>query len=121
MSKEKKEKGWGRFKKWCNDNIEVILFSGLTIGAGVVAYMFGKDIGYAEGLNEFRGMHINTVEDIIDDCGHEAAFIALDSVRSNADTYKELLDNPDNVICEIGKKYYDSDFIKKLRSVLYDD
>lgn len=119
--KVKKEKKENKLIKWCKDHAVELTFGTLFVGAGVAGYIFGKDNGYIKGLNEFRKMHIDVMETAIDECGHEAAFIALKTVRDDSSMYKMLLDNPDGVIGKVGEKYFDSDYIKKLRGALYDD
>lgn len=119
--KVKKEKKENRVIKWCKDHAVELTFGTLFAAAGVAGYILGKDNGYIKGLNEYRGMHIDIMETAIDECGHEAAFIALKTVRDDSSMYKTLLNNPDKVISEVGEKYFDSDYIKKLRGALYDD
>lgn len=119
--KLKKEKKENKLIKWCKDHAVELTLGTLLVGAGVAGYIFGKDNGYIKGLNEFRKMHIDVMETAIDECGHEAAFIALKTVRDDSNMYKTLLDNPDGVIGKVGEKYFDSDYIKKLRGALYDD
>ena len=119
--KVKKEKKENKLINWCKDHVVELTFGTLFVGAGVAGYILGKDNGYIKGLNEYRKMHIDIMETAIDECGHEAAFIALKTVRDDSNMYKTLLDNPDEVIWKVGEKYFDSDYIKKLRGALYDD
>ena len=118
--KVKKEKKENKLIKWCKDHVVELTFGTLFVGAGVAGYILGKDNGYIKGLNEYRKMHIDIMETAIKECGCEAAFIALKTVRDDSSMYKMLLDNPDGVIGKVGEKYFDSDYIKKLRGALYD-
>ena len=103
----KKKKEPGKVMKWCNDHIVEILMGVLMAGSGAAGLIIGKNYfynkGYANGLNEFRANHVNTAKMIINDAGEAAAFTALDLVRSDANMYKTLLDDPDAVLKKVGE------------------
>ena len=122
VKETKKKKEPGKVMKWCNDHIVEILMGILMAGSGAAGLIIGKDYfynkGYANGLNEFRANHVNTARMIINDAGEEAAFTALNLVRSDANMYKTLLDDPDTVLKKVGEIYGDSDYVKVMKKAL---
>lgn len=117
-----KKKEPGKVMKWCNDHIVQILMGVLMAGSGAAGLIIGKDYfynkGYTNGLNEFRANHVNTARMIINDAGEEAAFTALNLVRSDVNMYKTLLDDPDTVLKKVGEIYGDSDYVKVMKKAL---
>ena len=120
MKEQKKQKDnvWTKVKKFGNDHLVQILMGILFAGGGVAGYMIAKDRcygnGYADGMKEFRKQHINTALNLIDECGHESAFLALNHVRKNGKNYAMLVEDPDAVLRQVGEKYYQSGYIKNL-------
>lgn len=122
MEKHKKEGKWNRFKKWGTDHLTEILMGALFIGGASAGFIIGKDHGfsngYTKGLVEFRKDHIDISKALIDECGCEAAFKALNLVRSNPEMYEKLMKDPDAVIAKVHDLYYDSEYIKKCLNAL---
>ena len=118
---KQKDSVWTRFKKFGNDHLVQILMGILFAGGSVAGYMIAKDRcygnGYADGMKEFRKQHIDTALNLIDECGHESAFLALDHVRSSDQNYKLLMKDPDAVVRQVGEKYYQSGYIKNLTDI----
>lgn len=94
-----------------------IYLSFAAVMAGV-AYYFGFQKGHILGLNEFRKMHVDTTKVIIDQAACDAAFEALDMVRSNPSAYETLMKNPDAVLVEVQKAFYKRDNTKALLEAL---
>lgn len=115
---KEKESKWSRFKKWFTNHGEEIFMITLLMGGAasglVIGYDCGRSKGYTKGLSEFRGMHKDICNTIIDECGQQAAFEALNLVRSNPDMMKKLMSDPDAVIDKVGHIYYNNDYIQKL-------
>ena len=99
-------------KKWLNDHTVEILMGFLLAGGTAAGIIIGKDIGYAKGLSEFRKHHCELAKMILDDAGQHGAFLALNHVRSDGKVYKQLLENPDGVLNDVAKLFYDSDYTK---------
>ena len=118
MKKCDKQSKRVRLKKWfVNHGEEIFMITLLTGGAAsglIIGYDCGRSKGYTKGLSEFRGMHKDICNTIIDECGHQAAFEALNLVRSNPGMMKKLMSDPDAVINKVGHIYYDNDYIQKL-------
>ena len=112
-----KDSKWKRFKNWGNDHLTEILMGTLLVGGASAGFIIGKDRGfsngYVKGLTEFRQNHIDISKTIIDECGHEAAFKALNLVRSNPEMLDKLMKDPDAVIAKVHELYYDSEYVKK--------
>lgn len=115
---KEKESKWSRFKKWfTNHGEEIFMITLLTGGAAsglVIGYDCGRSKGYTKGLSEFRGMHKDICNTIIDECGHQAAFEALNLIRKDPEMLDLLMKDPDKVINKVGHIYYDNDYIQKL-------
>lgn len=117
-TKVAKKKEPGKVMKWLNDHtIEIlmgILVAG-SAGAGVLLsmdYFYAK--GYMKGLVEYRLKHIELAKTILDEGGSDAAFTALNLVRSDGENYKLLLDNPNSVLQKVYDIYYSSGYGKTM-------
>ena len=114
MAKDKK-KG---IHKFVDEHVTELVISSALIGGIVAGFIIGKDIGwtngYSKGLVEFRDAHNNVCKELIDKAGSNAAFAALNLVRSDEVVYDILLKNPDMVLKKAEKAFYDLDEIKEL-------
>lgn len=115
---KEKESKWSRFKKWAKRHEESILFvmtfaEGAVV-SGIIVKGFAHDSGYSKGLNEFRNLHKDVCNTIIDECGHQAAFEALNLIRKDPEMLDLLMKDPDKVISKVGHIYYNNDFVQKL-------
>lgn len=111
---ETKKKKPGKVMKWLDDHTVEILMGFLLVGGGVAGFIAGKDLGYVVGLEEFRKEHIDIAKNLIDGCGSQGAFTALDYVRDNKDAYNTLMKNPNEVIAKVEKMYYSTEYVKGL-------
>lgn len=122
MEETKKESWWSRTKKWGSEHFEQILMGSLFVGGAVAGGLVMKDIAgtkmYAKGLNEFRGTHKDICNTIIEECGQEAAFQALNLVRSDPEMLGKLMSDPDSVIKKVEEIYHNTDYIKKLKAAV---
>ena len=123
MKKEKEQKETklsrkSRFKVWFLIHEDVIICSWIyAIGIATGAIIIGDRAharGYFKGLKEFRNHHKDVCNTIIDECGHQAAFEALNLVRSNPEMMDKLMKDQDSVISKVGGIYYSNDYIQKL-------
>ena len=115
---KEKESKWSRFKKWAKRNEDTIvcglIYAMGVVTGGVIIKGFAHDSGYSKGLNEFRNLHKDVCNTIIDECGHQAAFEALNLIRKDPEMLDLLMKDPDKVINKVGHIYYDNDYIQKL-------
>ena len=88
-----------------------ILMGGLLVGGICVGVIYGKDLGYTKGLKEFRKTHIDIAKNLINECGQQAAFLALDYVRSTPGAIETLLEHPDVVMDKACEAYYKSGYV----------
>lgn len=114
-TKKKKPTIFTRVKNWAVDNAVEITFVVTIVGTGAACFIMGKDLGHLEGLEEFRKEHVRISKHLIDGCGYEGAFAALDYIRGNKDAYDTLMENPREAIENIYDLYYNHDaYIKEL-------
>jgi len=97
---------------------EAFIYSSFVVVMAGVAYYYGFKRGHILGLSEFRKMHVDTTKNIIDEVACDAAFEALDMIRSNPSKYKLLMNDPQAVLVETQKAFYNRDNVKALLEAL---
>ena len=115
-NKELKESKRTRFKRWCENHFTEICMGCILVGGTITGIIIGESIGYGKGLVKHRVDHIDIANGLIDCCGEEGAFQALNYVKSSEDNYKKLLSDPVAATGDVAKMYYSCDFISKLRN-----
>ena len=112
------EKAKDKLNSLDKDQITVVLMGVVFIGGIGVGVIYGKDLGYAKGLSEFRKIHIDIMKIVIDECGAQGAFQALDYIRSTPGAVEALMKDPDSVLKTAQSHFYKSDYVTKLLGTL---